>query len=98
MVTGAERKLTMSGEEHADKPKDASGSGLSVFGVVAIVILVGMLGWAGWYAVESWNAMSGVKMSPAGWVFMAMGAIVTFLVGAGLMALIFYSSRHDMDR
>lgn len=98
MVTSAERKLTMSGEDQADKPKDASGSGLSVFGVVAIVIMVGMLGWAGWYAVQSWNAMSGVKMSPAGWVFMTMGVIVTFLVGAGLMALIFYSSRHDMDR
>ncbi len=88
----------MSGEDGANKPKDISGSGLSVFGVVAIVIMVGMLAWAGWYAVDAWNAMSGVKISPLGWVFMAMGVIVTFLVGAGLMALIFYSSRHDMDR
>ena len=88
----------MSGSEPDDKPKDASGSGLSAFGIVAIVIMVGMLGWASWYAVQSWNAMSGVKMSPLGWVFMAMGAVVTFLVGAGLMVLIFYSSRHDMDR
>jgi len=98
MVTPAERKLAMTGKDHANKAKDTSGSGLSVFGVAAIVIMVGMLAWAGWYAVDSWNAMSGVKMSPLGWVFMAMGAIVTFLVGAGLMALIFYSSRHDMDR
>jgi hypothetical protein len=98
MVTAAERKRAMSREDDANKSKDASGSGLSVFGVVAIVIMVGMLGWAGWYAVGAWNAMSGVKISPLGWVFMAMGAIVTFLVGAGLMALIFYSSRHDMDR
>jgi hypothetical protein len=81
-----------------DKPKDASGSRLSPFGIAAILIMVGMLGWAGWYAVQSWNAMSGVEMSPLGWVFMAMGAVVTFLVGAGLMVLIFYSSRHDMDR
>jgi hypothetical protein len=29
---------------------------------------------------------------------MALGVTVTFLVGAGLMALVFYSSRHDMDR
>jgi hypothetical protein len=27
-----------------------------------------------------------------------LGAVVTFLVGGGLMALVFYSSRHDMDR
>lgn len=88
----------MPGEDHPNKAKDASRSGLSVFGVVAIVVMVGMLAWAGWYAIDAWNAMSGVKISPLGWVFMAMGAIVTFLVGAGLMALIFYSSRHDMDR
>ena len=81
-----------------DKPKDASGSRLSPFGIAAILIMVGMLGWAGWYAVQSWNAMSGVEMPPLGWALMAMGAVVTFLVGAGLMVLIFYSSRNDMDR
>lgn len=88
----------MSGSGPDSKPKEPGGSRLSSFGVVAILILLGMLGWAGWYAVQSWNAMSGVKMSPLGWVFMAMGVVVTFLVGAGLMVLIFYSSRHDMDR
>jgi hypothetical protein len=78
--------------------EDKRETRLSTFGVVAVLILVGLLGWAGWYAVGAWNAMSGVKMSPAGWIFMGLGAVVTFLVGAGLMALVFYSSRHDMDR
>ncbi len=80
------------------KPDNEGKSGLSAFGIVAILVMLGLLAWAGWYAVRSWNAMSGVKMSPLGWVFMAMGAVVTFLVGACLMALIFYSSRNDMDR
>ena len=78
--------------------EDKRETGLSTFGVVAVIILVGLLVWAGWYAVDAWTAMSGVKMSPAGWIFMGLGAVVTFLVGAGLMALVFYSSRHDMDR
>ena len=72
--------------------------GISAGAVIAILVLLGLLGWAGWYALGAWNAMSGVKMSPAGWFFMAMGVVVTFAVGAGLMALMFYSSRHDMDR
>ena len=74
------------------------GSGLTPFGVVAILVMVGVLGWACWYAVSAWTAMRGVAISTLGWVFMGLGAAVTFLVGAGLMALVFYSSRHDMDR
>lgn len=66
--------------------------------VLTIVILIGLLGWAAWYAIGAWQSMSAVHMSPWGWLFMVLGVIVTFLVGAGLMALVFYSSRHDMDR
>jgi hypothetical protein len=72
--------------------------GFSAAAAIAIVVMVGLLGWAVWYALGAWNAMSGVKMSPLGWFFMAMGVVVTFAVGAGLMALVFYSSRHDLDR
>ena len=73
-------------------------SEFSAGAAVAILVLLGLLGWAVWYAVGAWNAMSGVRMSTLGWVFMAMGVVVTFAVGAGLMALVFYSSRHDLDR
>ena len=72
-------------------------SGISALGIAAILILLGLLGWALWYAVMSWNALSGVRISTLGWVFMVLGVVVTFLVGAGLMALVFYSSRHDRD-
>jgi hypothetical protein len=78
--------------------EDGQGSGLTPFGIVAILAMVGVLGWACWYAVSAWTAMRGVAISTLGWVFMGLGALVTFLVGAGLMALVFYSSRHDMDR
>ncbi len=71
---------------------------LSGLGMLAIAMLVALLLWSGWYAIGAWNAMSGVKISLLGWIFMALGAAVTFLVGAGLMALVFYSSRHGMDR
>ena len=66
--------------------------------ILTLVILLGLLAWAGWYAVGAWQAMTGVHMSPLGWFFMILGAVVTFLLGAGLMGLVFYSSRHDLDR
>jgi hypothetical protein len=81
-----------------DKRENGGKSPLSAAGWIAIAILLLLLGWAVWYAMGAWHAMSGVHMSTLGWVFLIMGAVVTFLVGAGLMALVFYSSRHDMDR
>jgi hypothetical protein len=98
MVTKGKGKSIMAPDERERQRPGGGGSRLSAWGLLAIAIMVGLLVWAGWYAVSSWNAMAGVRMSSAGWIFMVMGVVFTFLVGAGLMALIFYSSRHDMDR
>ena len=78
--------------------KNQPKSPLSLSGGIAIAIMLLLLGWAIWYAVGAWAAMAGVHMSPLGWVFLVMGIVVTFLLGAGLMGLVFYSSRHDLDR
>jgi hypothetical protein len=81
-----------------DSPENPPESPLSLAGGIAIAVLLLLLGWAIWYAVAAWRSMAGVHMHPLGWVFLVMGIVVTFLVGAGLMGLVFYSSRHDMDR
>jgi hypothetical protein len=67
-------------------------------GWFAIVVLVGFLIAALAYTVRAWTALDGVQISVAGWIFMGLGAVFTVLVGGGLMALVFYSSRHDYDR
>lgn len=67
-------------------------------GWITLVILACLLGAAVWYAAGAWASMSGVHMSRLGWTFLVLGGVVTFGLGAGLMALVFYSSRHDMDR
>ena len=67
-------------------------------GWVALVVLAGLLAVSLWYAIHVWTALSGVTMSLAGWLFMIVGALFTLALGAGLMALVFYSSRHDYDR
>jgi hypothetical protein len=81
-----------------NKAENGAKSPLSAAGGIAIAVLLLLLGWAVWYALGAWHAMGDVHMSTLGWVFLTLGAIVTFAVGAGLMALVFYSSRHDMDR
>jgi hypothetical protein len=67
-------------------------------GWIAIAVLAAFLGWAIWYAVRTWGALAGVGISTAGWVMLALGVIVTLIVGGGLMALLFYSSRKNYDR
>lgn len=61
------------------------------------VPLVGLLVAAVWFAVAQWEAVD-VGALP-GWAFAAIGFGVLFslLVGVGLMALVFYSSRHGYD-
>jgi hypothetical protein len=73
-------------------------SKLSGSGLLALVVLVGFLSLAVWFLVTGWNSLSDVKMSGFGWFALIAGSLITFGVGAGLMALVFYSSRHNMDR
>ena len=71
---------------------------LSIAGWITLVILAGFFFVSLWYAVKVWTAMSGVHMSGFGWTFLVMGIVVTIGLGAGLMALVFYSSRNNMDQ
>jgi len=75
-----------------------SSSRLGVAGWVTIAVLVVLLAWAGWYALHAWNALAGIDISPMGWFFIVIGILFTLGLGGGLMALVFYSSRKDLDR
>jgi hypothetical protein len=79
-------------------PDTETKSPLSAAGWITLVILLGFFFAALWYAVKVWTSMAGVHMSGWGWLFLVLGIVVTTGLGAGLMALVFYSSRHDMDR
>lgn len=78
--------------------KNPGNNRLSAAGWLTIVILIALLAAALWYAAGIWNSLAGTHISGFGWTFMILGVVVTIGLGAGLMALVFYSSRHDMDR
>jgi len=73
-------------------------SQLSAAGWFTLLVLAAFFVASLWYAVRVWTSMAGVQMSGFGWFFLVLGVVVTIGLGAGLMALVFYSSRHDMDR
>ena len=61
-----------------------------------IVALLAMLGASLWFAARSFM-LDAPDMPPEGYVAMAFGAVFSLVVGIGLMALIFYSSRRGYD-
>jgi hypothetical protein len=74
----------------------ASGK-LGAGGWIAILALLGFLVVAIFYAIHGWNSVAAVGIPPMGWIFLIAGIVITLLVGGGLMALLFYSSRKGRD-
>jgi hypothetical protein len=62
-----------------------------------IAALFAMLGASAWYAAGAWTRVDGPPMPAAGYAAMALGVVFSLIVGCGLMALVFYSSRHGYD-
>ncbi|MGD0865821.1 MAG: hypothetical protein ABSA49_09715 [Rhizomicrobium sp.] len=80
-----------------NRRSDETEGKIGTAGWIAIVILAGLLAAAIWYAIHAWGQMPGVGLSPLGWLFLVLGVLTTVGVGAGLMALLFYSSRKGKD-
>ncbi len=65
--------------------------------IVLVVALIVILAAALWYAASAWLTISGPPMPATGYVAMTLGIVFSLIVGCGLMALLFYSSRHGYD-
>jgi cation transporter-like permease len=65
--------------------------------IVMLFVLFAILVAAGWFASRAWTAVSGPPMPAAGYAAMILGIVFSLVVGCGLMALVFYSSRHGYD-
>ena len=64
---------------------------------ILVVALFALLAVSVWFAAYAWNHLGGDPVPSYGYVALAGGAVVSLLVGGGLMALVFYSSRHGYD-
>jgi hypothetical protein len=77
----------------AEKPKRGLGWG----GGLAIVVMVLVLAASVWFAYWGWN-LTNAQISNTGMTALILGVVFSMLVGGGLMALVFYSSRKGYDR
>jgi len=72
-------------------------SPLGAGGWITIIALFSFLLASIALAFWGWN-LTDAKISSSGMVSLVLGVLVTTAVGAGLMALVFWSSRHGYDR
>ena len=64
---------------------------------ILVTALFALLALSVWFAAYAWNHLGGEPVPSYGYVAIAGGVVVSLLVGGGLMALVFYSSRHGYD-
>ena len=72
--------------------------------VIVIGLVSALLACAG-AAYWAWQGVGTVEIGTHGWIALGLGAVLTFLLGAGWMALVFFSARrgdkkraHQADR
>ena len=70
---------------------------MSLMRALLVIALFGLLALAVWLAVAAWEHLGGDAIPFYGYVAIAGGVLFSLLVGGGLMALVFYSSRHGYD-
>jgi hypothetical protein len=69
----------------------SAGNFLAVVFAVVLVVAIGVV------IVDFWTSLGDSDISPAGWVAMGFGIIITLALGVGLMTLVFISSRRGYD-
>lgn len=77
-------------------PSATSNSKLSLSQLFLLMVLFSFLVFAIVWASMAWTSED-VTMSIHGWIALSLGTFFSLLIGCGLMALMFYSSRSGHD-
>ena len=65
--------------------------------IVLLATLILMLVLAAAWAIYVWKASGDVVMDKHGWIALGLGTFFSLIIGCGLMALMFFSSRSGHD-
>ena len=89
------RRLLREMPATAEHAKKSFGS-MSMGQWLTVAVLLGLLALAGWTGYRLWTLVE-IDMPPWAWAALAFSVGLSLLVGFGLMALLFYSSRMGYD-
>lgn len=64
---------------------------------LTVAVLLALLAASGGVGLWAWSEIGRVEIGHHGLIALALGAVLTFGLGAGLMALMFYSARRGYD-
>lgn len=64
---------------------------------LTLAVLLGFLAVSTAFGYWVWMELGEVEISRHGWIALTLGTVFTFLVGAGLMGLVFFSHRRGYD-
>jgi hypothetical protein len=70
---------------------------MSFMRALLVIALFALLALAVWFAAAAWGHLGGDAIPFYGYVAIIGGVLFSLLIGGGLMALVFYSSRHGYD-
>jgi hypothetical protein len=76
---------------------ESKSTGLGAGGWLAIAAMALVLGAAVWFMFYGWN-LTDAQISTHGYIALALGIVLSTLLGGGLMALLFWSNRKGYDR
>lgn len=76
---------------HLRATKVGFGEAVLVLAIVALLLLT--IGWA----ISAWSIGGNIEMGKHGWIALSLGTFFSLLIGCGLMALMFFSSRCGYD-
>ena len=86
--------MTSTDNRSTTAPSSSGGGKLARWVVIAVLsallLAACILGYLGWTSTDT-------KVPEAGYVALVLGVVFSLVVGAGLMALVFYSSRKGYD-
>jgi len=72
--------------------KSLTGGLFVLLGVLLAILIVTVV-----WSTTVWTSSNNVAMSNHGWIALGLGTFFSLLIGCGLMALMFYSSRSGHD-